>query len=188
MSIKKNALLKLSTVLAAGLFILGAAPAITQAAQLNPGLATSEVTAVASPTWYPVRPQAGMGSIVWTNFMGGGNELDVDLGGRIYKIAPETNAIPSRLQTTLAPGTYTFTASIADIGSVNRTVEVKAGQVIGLDFYGKADIPSHGQGNNEDHSSGPGRARNRDGHNSNAHILRFTELLMSQEDLTAQAR
>ena len=192
MSIRKNALLKLSTVLAAGSFMLGAAPALTHAAQLNPAQPTSQVAAVASPTWHPARPQAGMGSIVWTNFMGGGDELDVDMGGQIYKIAPETNAIPIRLQTTLAPGTYTFTASIADVSTVNRTVEVKAGQVIALGFYGKPEtdttsLPGGGDHGQDHNNAAPGREHNTD-HNLVQKGLQYTDLLMAQEDLTAQAR
>lgn len=130
-----------------------------------------------------------MGSIVWTNFVGGGNELTIDMSGTLYKVPPEANNIPGRLQIEVAPGTYAYTASVP-FGTVNRTVDVAAGQVIGLGFYGKLDIPTQGAAHpGDEHNPGShGATHNYDHHNPDAHQAHFTDLLVSQEDFTAPVR
>lgn len=127
-----------------------------------------------------------MGSIVWTNFVGGSNELTVDWGGQYYKVAPEANSIPSRLQIDVAPGHYTYTASIPLVGSVSRTVDIVAGRVIGLSFFGEPETHLPGATRNTGHFLGRGKTHNEA--SPGANVERFGGLLMYQEDLTALAR
>jgi hypothetical protein len=87
-------------------------------------------------TWQPTVAAPGTASLVWINFMG--DELTVDLNGHIYKVAPPANNIPGRLQIEVAPGDYTYTASVP-AGSVNGQLAAVAGQVTGLTIY--ADPP-----------------------------------------------
>jgi hypothetical protein len=134
-----------------------------------------------------------------TNYFGKGGQLTVDLerGHRVsvredqkntdefivdwqnhYTVSEETNGIPSRMQINLAPGTYRYTASVPDVGTVNRTIDVAAGQVIGLGFYGGSPtevVHNHSQshGDNTKHTDVS---------------YDFKELLVAQEDMTAQAR
>ena len=92
--------------------------------------------AAGNDTWQPELPSTGMGSVVFVNHIGEEGELTLDLGGTIYKVSEKANDIPGRLQLDLAPGTYTFTAHIPNIGIANRTVEVVAGKVTALNFVG----------------------------------------------------
>jgi hypothetical protein len=124
-------------------------------------------------------PAAGMGSIVWTNYNGGSFELDVDLGGMRFKVPPEANNVPSRVEINLAPGTYTFTASVAGMNDISRSVDVVAGQVVGLSFYsGSPDIVVHNV--SRSHASA----------DEHTFVTQndYDQLLMAQQDLTAQAR
>ncbi len=183
---KRYFFLKVGVLLMLVTLMIGAGPTVTYAQQ-GPAKAVANAAA-ASQAWHPAPAKAGLGSLVWINYNGGGDELTVDLAGKLYKVSPDANGIPGRLQIEVAPGSYNYTAS-TPFGAISRTVELSTGQVMGLSFFGKLDVPSHGRVSHSDkRSSGPGRARNRDHHNSDAHISKFTELLMSQEDLTAQAR
>ena len=87
-------------------------------------------------TWQPGAAASGMTGLVWINYVG--DELTVDLNGQIYKVAPPANDIPGRLQIDVAPGEYTYTASVP-AGSVNGRLTAVAGQVTGLTIY--ADPP-----------------------------------------------
>jgi len=125
------------------------------------------------------RPAAGMGSIVWTNYMGKGDELFVDLAGTQYAVPEETNGIPVRGQISLAPGTYNFTASVPNVGSVTRSIDVAAGHVIGLSFFlGSPNLV------NNNHSLQTGDV----GQHSYITFSDYDQLLMVQGDLTNQAR
>jgi hypothetical protein len=168
----RNNWLKITLMFIVGAVLLvGMVPAVTYAAN----------------EWQPAPAKAGMASIVWTNYVGGGNELTVDVGGTLYKIPPEANNIPGRLQIDVTPGTISYTASVP-FGSVSRTVDVASGQVIGLGFYGKLDVPTEGAADNGDHNPGShGAAHNEDHHNPDAHQPRYTDLLVSQVVLTATA-
>jgi hypothetical protein len=86
-------------------------------------------------TWQPSQPPAGMGSVVFINHTGQGAALTVDLAGTLYNVPDKANDIPGRVQVNLPPGTYAFTADAFNFAT-SRTVEVKAGQVIGLNFMG----------------------------------------------------
>lgn len=88
-------------------------------------------------TWQPSAPAPEMGSIAWINYFGR-DELTVDLGGQIYKVPPQVNDIPGRLQIDLAPGDYRYTVSVPN-GSLNGEITVVAGQVTGI--YISAELP-----------------------------------------------
>jgi hypothetical protein len=125
------------------------------------------------------QPPAGMGSIVWTNYNGGSNELDVDLAGMRFRVPPEANSTPSRVEINLAPGTYSYTASVPGMTEdISRTVDVAAGQVVGLGFYSASpDIVVHNH-HSLSHSNKQHTSVTRND---------FDELLFAQGDLTAQA-
>ena len=80
--------------------------------------------------WQPTAPMPGQGSIVWINY-GGVDELTVDLEGQIYKVPPESNGIPGRLQVDVSPGTHSYTVSVP-YGSASNDINVQAGQVVGV--------------------------------------------------------
>ena len=83
-------------------------------------------------TWQPAPASAGVGSLVWINYSGA-DELTVDLAGQLYKVPPQANGIPGRLQIEVDPAFYRYTASVPN-GSLNGEITVVAGQVIGLNM------------------------------------------------------
>jgi hypothetical protein len=96
---------------------------------VNPLATPAAASAPAVDAWQPAPAVAGMGSLAWINYTG--DELTVDMNGQLYKVPPQAGSIPGRLQTSVTPGLYRFTASIPN-GSVNGEVVVSAGQVVGL--------------------------------------------------------
>ena len=195
---KRNLLLKFSSLMLAALMLAGV-PAISYAAQGTTGGTAAPQTAAVNE-WHPTRPAVGMGSVVWTNYNGYGGQLTIDLQGghyavdnlgkqhsdfivnsvNFYTVPQAQNSTPGRMQINLAPGTYNYTANVANIGSLNGTIEVKVGQVTGLSFYGgdpKTIVHNHSQSNGHDDNLR---------HTSTSTV--FTKLLVAQEDLTAQAR
>ncbi len=88
-------------------------------------------------------PSAGMGSIVLINYDGGGaGPMLVDFNGIDYVIPPSTqgqSGVWNHVEINLAPGIYNYTASVAGIGSVTRSVEVVAGKVTSLGFVDNPD-------------------------------------------------
>lgn len=188
--LKRNLFLKFGPFMIAALLLTGY-PTLTYAAAQDTG--GQEVTQTAAlNVWHPARAKANMGSLVWTNYNGGSYELNIDLDGQSFKVAPEMDGTPVRLQMDVAPGTHTFTVSVASVGTINRTVDIKAGQVIGLDFSSKIDVPSHGAGHRGDHPLGTtGLAtanHDNENHTPEPNVAHFKDLIMTQEDLTAQAR
>lgn len=83
-------------------------------------------------SWQPSAVMPGQGSIVWINHSGD-DELTVDLAGQLYKVPPQRNGIPGRLQVEVAPGTYSYTASVP-YGSLNGQVAVVPGEVTGVNI------------------------------------------------------
>ena len=116
-------------------------------------------------TWQPAVAAAGQGSIVWINYIG--DELTVDLNGELFKVAPSAGDIPGRLQIDVAPGDYTYTASVPG-GSLNGPLNVAAGQVTGLSFTGVREERKYDVGEKYD-------------------FLLPVTMTVAQEDLTAQA-
>jgi len=87
--------------------------------------------APAAATPVPTRPAlqaipAGQGALVLDNYIG--EELVVNLNGALHTVPAN-----GRLQLNLAPGVYTYSASVAT-SSVNGSVEVVAGEYRGLGF------------------------------------------------------
>lgn len=116
-------------------------------------------------TWQPAVAAAGQGSIVWINYIG--DELTVDLNGELFKVAPSAGDISGRLQIDVAPGDYTYTASVPG-GSLNGPLNVVAGQVTGLSFTGVREERKYDVGEKYD-------------------FLLPVTMTVAQEDLTAQA-
>lgn len=116
-------------------------------------------------TWQPAVAAAGQGSIVWINYIG--DELTVDLNGELFKVAPSAGDISGRLQIDVAPGDYTYTASVPG-GSLNGPLNVAAGQVTGLSFTGVREERKYDVGEKYD-------------------FLLPVTMTVAQEDLTAQA-
>lgn len=169
----------------------------TAAPQVSTSTTAAQTPAINS--WAPARPAAGMGSIVFFNSFGGGTSLTVDLqqgtleavrdnkkdthefivnSDNLYTVPEATNNGMGRLQLNLAPGSYNYTASVPDVGTVNGNFDITAGQIMGLSFYGgdaKTIIHNHSQshGNNNEHTS--------------TSVI-FTKLLVAPQDLTAQAK
>src|SRR5262245_10714171 len=96
--------------------------------------------AAGNDIWQPKLPPVGIGSVVWTNHVGLGGVLSVDLDGTLYKVTEKSNDIPGRLQLNLTPGTYTYTASYPAAGSASRTIEVVAGKITELSFVNEQVI------------------------------------------------
>ncbi len=88
-------------------------------------------------------PAAGMGSIALINYDGGGGgPLVVDFNGINYTIPPSTqgqSGVFNHVEISLAPGMYNYTASVAGVGNVTRSVEVVAGKVTSLGFVDNPD-------------------------------------------------
>ncbi len=99
--------------------------------EFNP-LASPTTPIPAVDTWQPQAAPAGMGSLAWINY--NLDSLTVDLAGTVYTVPPQTGPIPGRLQINVAPGAYSFTASVP-YGAVSGQVNVTAGQVIGMNVY-----------------------------------------------------
>ncbi len=102
----------------------------------NPFAAPVEEVPVVD-TWQPTAPATGMGRIAWINYYGR-DELVVDLNGQLYKVPPQTNGIPGRLEIDVSPGFYRYTVSVPN-GSLNGEVMVVAGQITGLGI--SANLP-----------------------------------------------
>jgi hypothetical protein len=81
-------------------------------------------------SWQPVTALPDKGSIVWINHSGQ-DELTVDLDGQLYRVAPQTNNIPGRLQVDVPAGTHRYTASVP-YGSVNGEITLVVGEVAGI--------------------------------------------------------
>lgn len=79
------------------------------------------------PTRQALQPiPAGQGALVLDNYIG--EELVINLDGALYRVPAN-----GRLQLNLAPGAYTYSASVA-ASSINGGVEVVAGEYLGLGF------------------------------------------------------
>lgn len=179
-----------------------------------PGISGSAIISQApvANSWAPARPAAGMGGIVFLNSFGNGAPLTIDLqegtfatdnngnldtnqflvsSDHLYSIPQATNAGMGRLQLALAPGSYNYTASVPNVGTVNGTFQVAAGHVMGLSFYGsdvKTDVNNHSDRKNDNSKTD----KNKNGKNENdEHTTSstvFTKLAVGVQDLTAQVR
>lgn len=213
--LKKNLLLKLSSLMVAGSMLI-TAPAIIPVAQAATGKTTGPVivkdkdrhdnddkddkntsttqmapsnnatsqTVTASSA--VARPTSGMAGIVFINYNGDGLPLNVDFAGTTYIVPVATNNGPGRLQISVAPGSYSYTASLPDpfFNALSRSVDVSAGQVAGLGFY--QTIP--GLINQHHASSSTDQERNHDSKNEFLTHDKNDQLAVAQSDLTNQAR
>jgi hypothetical protein len=194
--LKRNLLIKFSSLMLAT-SMLAATPAIIHAAQ-GTGGGTAATQSAAINAWRPTRPAAGMASLVLLNSFGSGAPLTIDLqrgnlvsvredkknthqfiidSENLYTLPEATNSGMGHLQLNLAPGTYNYTASVPNVGTMNGTIEVTPGQVIGLSFYGggsRTVVHNHSQSHG-------------DNTKPTSESVVFTKLLVAQEDMTAQA-
>jgi hypothetical protein len=157
----RNLLFKFAALLLVAVMLVGL-PATIYAAQTD--------------AWQPNRPSPGMGSVVFINHIGQGGALTVDLAGTLYQVPDKANDMPGRVQINLAPGTYAFTADAFNFAT-SRTVEVTAGQVIGLNFLGVGSELVALNSNEE---------KDENAHDSR--IFKFTDLGVVFEDITNQAQ
>lgn len=174
--LRRNLVLKLGSMMIA-VALLGASPTLIYAHKKEDDTPVAPI--VLASEAQITRPAAGMGSIVWTNYMGKGNELFVDLADTLYAVPEAVNGIPGRGEISLAPGTYSFTASVPNVGSVTRSIDVVPGHVVGLSFFGNSPDPvvhnhSRSHGNSDQHTY--------------VTYSDYDQLLMVQQDLTNQAR
>ena len=130
--VQRNVLLKLASLLVVVL-LLAALPAASYARGLDRRDTLAPVVEIGTSS--PITlPPAGEGSLVFTNFNGGGDELTVALLGVTYKVPANTNGEPTWTQVFLPPGTYSYTGSVPVVGDVNNTIDVQAGQITQLGF------------------------------------------------------
>ena len=128
--LKRNLILRLVSALAAASAI-GLLPAFTYAAGSSAAI---------------TKPPAGMGSVVLINQDGGSETLSVNLGGTTYTVAPQGGSGSNQVEFNLAPGSYTYSASVPGISAINKSVDVVAGKVTSLSFQDNtADIQNGDQ-------------------------------------------
>jgi hypothetical protein len=97
-------------------------------------------------------PPAGMGSIVLVNMDGGNEILSVNFAGTMFSVPPQGSSSPNQVEFNLPPGTYSYTASVAGVGSVTNTINVVGGRVISLAFSDNLADLANGDQNGDDQS------------------------------------
>jgi hypothetical protein len=128
--LKRNLLLRTVSALAVASAI-GLLPAFTYAAGPSPA---------------PTLPPAGMGSIVLINLDGGSETLSVNVGGTPYTVAPQGGSGSNQVEFNLAPGSYSYTASVPGVTGITNSINVAAGKVTSLSFQDNtADIQNGDQ-------------------------------------------
>ncbi len=133
--LRNTLFLRVVSALAIGLAIAGA-----------PGLSHA-----ASPFSLPA---AGMGSAVLINQDTGANEmLTVNFAGTSYSVAPQGSTSPNQVEFNIPPGTYSYTASVVGIGSVNGSVTIPQGHVISLAFVDNSADLANGDQNGDDQAT-----------------------------------
>ena len=132
--LKRNLILRLVSALAAASAI-GLLPAFTYAAGSSAAI---------------TKPPAGMGSVVLINQDGGSETLSVNLGGTTYTVAPQGGSGSNQVEFNLAPGSYTYSASVPGISGINKSIDVVAGKVTSLSFQDNAAELANGDNDGDD--------------------------------------
>jgi hypothetical protein len=172
--LNKNLLLKVSSLLVIGVMLVGT-PALALAHEPKSQEVTGDFAVLGTGNTGPLTMAApGMASVVMINYFGSGRSLYVTLDGKRYEIPAQAGASANHSQIQLAPGTYAFTASVPDVGDVTRSIDVTAGSVTGLNFYGGS--PENLLESGDDGGNRPGPA------------IAFKDLLFAQSDLTGEIR
>jgi hypothetical protein len=171
--LNKNLLLKVSSLLAIGIMLAGT-PALALAHEPKEAHeVTGDLAVLGTGNTGPLTTAApNMGSVVMINYFGSGRSLYVTIDGVRYEIPAQTGDSANHSQIQLAPGTYAFTGSVPDVGDVTRSVDVTAGSVTGLNFYGGSPTTLLESGD--------------DGGNRPGSTIAFEDLLFAQSDLTGQ--
>jgi hypothetical protein len=123
--------------------------------------------------WQPSRPPPNMGSVVFVNHIGSGGGLTIDLAGTVHKVSDKVNDTPGRLQINLPPGNYAFSANALGTGTT-RSVDLMAGQVIGVNFAGAGSQLVVHNTSDEDEAT--------------TQSYKFTDLAVVFDDLTNEAQ
>jgi hypothetical protein len=170
----RNLLFKFGPLMIAVAMIVGS-PALSYAS--GPKEKYSEVTGdfavLGTGNTGPLTMAApGKASVVMINYFGSGRPLFVTLDGKRYEIPAQMGASANHSQIQLAPGTYAFTASVPDVGTVTRSIDVTAGSVTGLNFYGGSPETPLVSGD--------------DGGNTPGSTIVFKDLLFAQSNLTGE--
>ncbi len=127
--LKRNLVLRIVSALAAASAV-GLLPAFVHAAPPSATIA---------------KPPAGMGSIVLINQESGSETLTLTLNGNSYTVAP-TN----QMEINLAPGSYTYSASVPGVAPINESVDVTTGKVASLTFQPNAADDLNGASDSDD--------------------------------------
>jgi hypothetical protein len=172
--LNKNLLLKVSSLLVIGAMLAGT-PALALAKGPKYSEVTGDFAVIGTGNTGPLTMAApGMASVVMINYFGSGRSLYVTLDGKRYEIPAQTGASANHAQIQLAPGTYAFSASVPDVGDVTQSIDVTAGSVTGLSFYGGSPKTLLESGD--------------DGGNRPGSTIAFEDLLFAQGDLTGEIR
>ena len=134
MLLKKNLVLRLVSALAAASAV-GLLPAASYAAGPSAAIA---------------KPPAGMGSIVLINQDSGSETLTVNLNGTAYTVAPQGGSGSNQVEFNLAPGSYTYSASVPGISGINKSIDVVAGKVTSLSFQDNTADLANGDNDADD--------------------------------------
>ena len=119
--------------------------AVASATGLLPAMAYA-----AGPSAAITKPPAGMGSVVLINQDGGSETLSVNLGGTTYTVAPQGGSGSNQVEFNLAPGSYTYSASVPGISAINKSVDVVAGKVTSLSFQDNTADDLNGSQDSDD--------------------------------------
>jgi hypothetical protein len=95
-------------------------------------------------------PPAGLGSVVLVNQDGGNEVLSVNFAGTTYTVAPQGSSSPNQVEFNIPPGTYSYAASVAGIGSVSGSVTIPQGHVISMAFIDNTADLANGDQNADD--------------------------------------
>ncbi len=107
--------------------------AIISATGLLPALAYAAGSGAAI-----TKPPSGMGSIVLINQESGSETLTVNVNGNTYTVPAQGGSSANQVEFNLAPGSYTYSASVPGIAGINNSFTVTAGMVTGLTFQPNA--------------------------------------------------
>ncbi len=191
--LNKNLVLKVTSLLAVGLMLVGAPAMVSAKGPESKEDSKDNSSAIfgTGNTGALALPASGMGSVELINYDGGSSQLTVDFNGINYVIPPSTQGgtgVWNHVEFSLAPGTYNYTASVTGNDSIlNNTIVVQAGKVASLGFY---DNPELAKGKDEDEDTKEVKSATSESSSKDSERLSrtdFDDLLVGVSDVTAQA-
>jgi hypothetical protein len=192
----KNLLLRVSSLLVIGLMV--AAPAFAKSPKESKPEGRLEDSTEQSAIWATgntgalALPASGMGSVNLINYFGAGDQLTVDFNGIDYAVpaSPDGGSgVWNHVEFSLAPGTYNWTASVMGNDTVvNGTIDVVAGKVASIGFYGNP-ANFNGDKDSDDHEGSVDKDATVASASDKASDVRqdSDDLLFSISDMTALA-